>query len=140
MRLKRYSKILIMICCVAFLSFLSITSVLGSEKENTISFGEYEEYGSIYGAEYDPEHGNTSKWLTIKPGENGIRIINDDNADIFMVDKFGGVYINGQLYINGKEHTQSSSGGFSPKNGFLYFLIIVSLCFNMYLYQKIKKL
>ena len=139
MRRNTFNKIWRLFFCVTLLTFLATTLAIGSEQENTLSFGELGEYGSIYGAEYDPEHGNTSKWLTIKPGENGIRIINDGNVDIFMVDKYGGVYVNGQFYVNGEQYIPAKSGKFSPENGFLYFMIVLSLCFNLYLYSQIKK-
>ncbi|MCI9570647.1 MAG: hypothetical protein HFG14_12400 [Lachnospiraceae bacterium] len=138
MRSAIFKKILYVIYCTVLLTLPSVA--FGSEREDLVSFGQYDEYGSIFGAEYDPENGNTSKWLTIKPGENGVRIINDDNTDIFMVDKYGGIYINGQLYVNGEEYVQYTPEGFSPENGFLYFLIIISLCFNIFLYRKVKKI
>ena len=123
MRSAIFKKILYVIYCTVLLTLPSVA--FGSEREDLVSFGQYDD---------------TSKWLTIKPGENGVRIINDDNTDIFMVDKYGGIYINGQLYVNGEEYVQYTPEGFSPENGFLYFLIIISLCFNIFLYRKVKKI
>lgn len=112
---------------------LSIKVFANSE---AIEFGENGEYGSIYGAEYDPENGDTSKWLTIQPNGIGVRIVGDNNQDIFRVDKYGGVYVNGKLYVNNEEYISTHPGMFTPNNGFMYMLVIVSLGLNGYLLLK----
>lgn len=131
-------RFLVVVCIVVFLSPF-IISASAQEQNNDLVFGKSGEYGTIYGAEYDSENGNTSKWLTIKPGDNGVRIIGENNQDVLMVDKHGGVYINGTLYINGQQYISTPPGMFSPENGFLYFLIILSLGINVYLLYKTKK-
>ena len=123
---------------IVLISFFRLSGN-AAEKESSISFGAEGEYGSIYGAEYDPENGNTSKWLTVQLGENGIRFINDNNQDIFMVDKYGGVYVTGTFYVNGQEYVSAEPGMFTPENGFLYLLIILSLLLNSYLLYKQRK-
>lgn len=124
---------------VSFFSFLVIFIIvtcpiisMASEKNNEMMFGNNGEYGMIYGAEYDPDNGNTSKWLTIAPGENGVRIINEANQDIVMVDKHGGVYVNGTIYVNGEQIREEEQGELSLESGFLYLLIVISLCLNVY--------
>lgn len=124
---------------LVLLGMISVISVYANDRENNMVFGESGEYGAIYGAGYDPENGNTTKWLTIEPGDNGVRIIGENNEDVLMVDKYGGVYINGTLYVNGQEYAPASPGMFSPNDGFLYFLIITSLGVDLYLLYKIRK-
>lgn len=99
-----------------------------------VTFGEKEGYGAIYGAEYSSD--NTSKWLTIKPGEAGVRIIDKDNNDLFMVDKYGGIYMNGTVFVNGEELSSTKNGDFTPQNGFMYLLIVISLGMNVFLLTK----
>lgn len=107
-------------------------------KDGLISFGNDEEYGTIYGAEYDPAAGNNSKWMTVKLGENGLRIINNENNEIIMVDKYGGVYVKGTFYLNGeKVNIDNKKTKFD--SGFLYFLIVINLGISGYLLLKSKK-
>lgn len=41
-------------------------------------------------------------WLTLRLGEVGLIVVSDDGkTEILSVDKFGGVYINGDLYVKG---------------------------------------
>lgn len=107
-------------------------------KDGLISFGDNEEYGSIYGAEYDPAAGNNSKWMTVKLGENGLRIINNENNEIIMVDKYGGVYVKGTFYLNGEE-VNIDNKKIKFDSGFLYFLIVINLGISGYLLLKSKK-
>ena len=107
-------------------------------KDGLISFGDDEEYGTIYGSEYDPAAGNNSKWMTVKLGENGLRIINNENNEILMVDKYGGVYVKGTFYLNGEE-VNINDKRIKFDSGFLYFLIVINLGISGYLLLKSKK-
>ncbi|BCG61268.1 hypothetical protein [Paenibacillus sp. URB8-2] len=43
-------------------------------------------------------------WLTIRQSEAGLRIIsNDGQKEIALIDNFGGIYLNGDLYLNNKK-------------------------------------
>lgn len=132
---QRYMILFSLIMSLTLLPFFSFRASANSEP---IIFGEEGEYGSIYGDEYDPDNGDTSKWLTIKPGDLGVRIVDDHNQDIFRVDKFGGVYINGELYVNNEKYLPTHAGIFTPDIGFLYFLVIISLIMNIYYWIKDK--
>lgn len=99
-------------------------------EESVIKIGENGEYGQIYGSERNPDQGDNSKWLTIKPGEVGIRIVGEDNKEIVNIDKYGGIYLNGDVYMQNKKIDPSAS---NKANGFMYLLIICSLLCNLYL-------
>jgi len=44
------------------------------------------------------------EWLTLRLGEVGLIVVSDDGkSEILSVDKFGGVYINGDLYVKGEK-------------------------------------
>ncbi|MFB5266680.1 hypothetical protein ACE41H_07765 [Paenibacillus enshidis] len=48
--------------------------------------------------------GDQREWLTIKQSEAGFRIVsNDGKKEAVMVDNFGGIYLNGDLYLNNKK-------------------------------------
>lgn len=45
--------------------------------------------------------GDQREWLTIKQSEAGFRIVsNDGEKEVLMIDNFGGIYLNGDLYLN----------------------------------------
>ena len=74
-----------------------------------------------------------SEWIVVNPGESGRGIIiqDENNNLVFTVDRYGGVYINGKLFINNKEYTNSFKGAFTPINGFVYSLLAVSLLLHV---------
>ena len=54
------------------------------------------------------------------------------------VDRYGGVYVDGKLYVNGKEYKEDDSmkAAFTPINGFLYVAVIFSLLLNLIRFSK----
>ncbi len=134
-------KFIFLIVCVLIVSTATFSVFADGEKQNVTKYGENSEYGEIYGDARNQQAGDNSKWLTLKGGEMGIRIVGDGDKEIVAVDKFGGIYLNGEVYMNdekvdlnsGKEHD------FNFANGFIYFLVILSLLFNAYCVFKIRK-
>ena len=62
--------------------------------------------GEIYGGKRRPNFHDQGQWLTLKAGEGGLRIVSSDNTkEILAVDNFGGVYLSGDLFWNGKPVT-----------------------------------
>lgn len=112
---------IIILCSIPFYAF-------ASEKKNEINIGD--EYGTIYGTERNPEQGDTSKWLTIQNGDSGVRIMAKDGKEIVAVDNYGGIYLNGDVFMNGEKIDPKQS---YKSNGFMYLLIIISLVLNGYL-------
>ncbi|WP_165820004.1 polysaccharide pyruvyl transferase family protein [Microvirga sp. KLBC 81] len=53
----------------------------------------------------------TPRWQTIRMAEEGIRIVSPDGKrELLAIDAYGGVYLNGDLYINGRRfHAQSEA-------------------------------
>lgn len=102
----------------------------------------------------NPDEGDTSTWLTVKPsdGEVGVRIVSNDGKEIIAVDNYGGIYINGDIYANGKivsngeeitsadsNNTESAkqTGFFDPRDGFLYLGLVINLIFLICLAVKV---
>lgn len=98
--------------------------------------------GSIGEEERDPDAGDHSKWLTLRAGDIGVRIVAQDGRELVAVDNYGGVYLNGDVYLNQELLEQTSSpepAYFNVANGFFYLLLVTSLGMNIYCVAKIKK-
>lgn len=125
-RIIIFAVIMIMLCGIG---------VSAEETQNTIKIGENSEYGEIYGDKRNPESGDDSKWITVKPGDSGIRIVGENNNEIVAIDKFGGIYLYGDVYKNNKLVDFNSN---LKANGFMYLLIIISLFGNILTVIKLK--
>lgn len=86
-------------------------------------------YGTLYGSEYSAD--DASKWVTLKMGGKGFRIVNQDDKEIMVVDKEGGVYIDGDK-VDQKDDQR-------VPYGFLYLLVVISLLLNIINYVKHRK-
>lgn len=65
--------------------------------------------GEIYGGERWPGFQDQAGWLTARNGEGGFRVVSNDNTrEVMAVDNFGGIYLNGDVYLNGKRLTASN--------------------------------
>lgn len=129
----------ILTCAVYFAVLLTI-SVNAKEKNTTVSSliitDDGQEYGELYGGPYSET--DDSQWLTLKLGGRGLRIVNNDNADIVLIDQFGSVYVNGQLCnADSKEEQTGVNTNFSY--GFMYFLVVVTLLLGSYNFIRGKR-
>lgn len=98
--------------------------------------------GEIYGGNRWPGSEDKNGWLTARMGTGGIRITSNDNTKEFLaIDNNDGIYLNGDVYINGKKFFDQSIG-FSDadqatrtaKNNRLLWLIVIALILsNVYL-------
>lgn len=60
--------------------------------------------GEIYGGKRWSGSDDKRNWISIRNGQGGARIVSNDNTrEILAVDNDGGIYINGDVYINGKK-------------------------------------
>ena len=87
-------------------------------------------YGTLYGSQYSAD--DDSKWVTLKMGGQGFRIVNQDDNEIIMVDKYGGIYINGEQ-VDQKDDQR-------VPYGFLYLLVVISLLLNVINFIRRNKL
>ena len=60
--------------------------------------------GEIYSGKRWAGGDETPKWLTVRMGEEGLRIVSPDGTrELLAIDQFGGIYLNGDVYVNGRK-------------------------------------
>ena len=86
------------------------------------------------------DNGGSDDWIVVSPGESGrgVKIVDENGKAVVSVDRYGGVYVDGKLYVNGKEYKEDDSmqAAFTPINGFLYAAVIFSLLLNLIRFSK----
>lgn len=122
----------VLLCLICFLILLP-ESVKAREETTEISSltisGDGQAYGELYGAPYSET--DDSKWLTLKLGGRGLRIVDDNHTDIVLIDQFGAVYIGGELCNPDQSESQGSvKAEFSY--GFMYFLVVLAIILGVY--------
>ena len=85
-------------------------------------------------------NGGSDDWIVVSPGESGrgVKIVDENGKAVVFVDRYGGVYVDGKLYVNGKEYKEDGSmkAAFTPINGFLYAAVLLSLVFSLFALTK----
>lgn len=122
----------VLLCLICFLILLP-ESVKAREETTEVSSltisGDGQAYGELYGAPYSET--DDSKWLTLKLGGRGLRIVDDNHTDLVLIDQFGAVYIGGELCNPGQSGSQGSvKAEFSY--GFMYFLVVLAIILGVY--------
>ena len=58
--------------------------------------------GEIYGGLRWPGFADKLEWLSMRLGSGGYRIVSNDNRqELMAIDNHGGIYLNGDVYLNG---------------------------------------
>ena len=96
--------------------------------------------GSVSVQQQPNDNGGSDDWIVVSPGESGrgVKIVDENGKAVVSVDRYGGVYVDGKLYVNGKEYKEDDSmkAVFTPINGFLYAAVIFSLLLNLIRFSK----
>lgn len=96
--------------------------------------------GSVSVQQQPNDNGGSDDWIVVSPGESGrgVKIVDENGKAVVSVDRYGGVYVDGKLYVNGKEYKDDDSmkAVFTPINGFLYAAVIFSLLLNLIRFSK----
>ena len=86
------------------------------------------------------DNGGSDDWIVVSPGESGrgVKIVDENGKAVVSVDRYGGVYVDGKLYVNGKEYKEDGSmrAAFTPINGVLYAAVLLSLVFSLFALTK----
>lgn len=70
---------------------------------NGIIFGEGRD-GEIYSGPRHLEAPEDKTWMTMRMGSEGFRILSADGArELLLIDTYGGIYLNGDIYVNGRK-------------------------------------
>lgn len=60
--------------------------------------------GELYGGKRWENTRDKSNWLSIRNGDGGTRVVSNDNTrELIAVDNWGGIYLNGDVYVNGQK-------------------------------------
>lgn len=96
--------------------------------------------GNVSVQQQPNDNGGSDDWIVVSPGESGrgVKIVDENGKAVVSVDRYGGVYVDGKLYVNGKEYKEDDSmkAAFTPINGFLYVAVIFSLLLNLIRFSK----
>jgi hypothetical protein len=116
------------------LAMLAATPVYAAEVQD---FGTA---GNVSVQQQPNDNGGSDDWIVVNPGESGrgVKIVDENGKAVVSVDRYGGVYVDGKLYVNGKEYKEDGSmkAAFTPINGFLYAAVIFSLLLNLIRFSK----
>ena len=116
------------------LATLAATSVYAAEVQD---FGTA---GNVSVQQVPNGNGGSDDWIVVNPGESGrgVKIVDENGKAVVSVDRYGGVYVDGKLYVNGKEYKEDGSmkAAFTPINGFLYAAVLLSLVFSLFALTK----
>lgn len=94
--------------------------------------------GEIYGGSRWGDNSDSTEWITVRMGTGGIRIVSNDNTkELVAIDNYGGIYINGDIYLAGKKSTCLSSFNYCIFVIGLVLLLIFSII-NFILFLKLK--
>ncbi len=59
--------------------------------------------GEVFAGSRQPGQ-DTPQWLTLRMGQEGLRIVsNDGQRELIAVDVYGGIYLNGDVFVNGRK-------------------------------------
>ena len=79
------------------------TDEIARSPGTVVQFGEGRT-AELYAAHRPSSPEDKRDWLTLRLGEVGLIVVSDDGkTEILSVDKFGGVYVNGDLYVKGQK-------------------------------------
>ena len=96
--------------------------------------------GNVSVQQQPNDNGGSDDWIVVSPGESGrgVKIVDENGKAVVTVDRYGGVYVDGKLYVNGKEYKEDDSmrAAFTPINGFLYAAVLFSLVCSLFALTK----
>ena len=92
--------------------------------------------GNVSVQQQPNENGGSDDWIVVNPGESGrgVKIVDENGKAVVSVDRYCGVYVDGKLYVNGKEYKDDNGmkAAFTPINGFLYAAVLLSLVLSFF--------
>ncbi|MCR8659817.1 hypothetical protein NV377_21195 [Paenibacillus sp. T3-5-0-4] len=99
----------------------------------------------LYEGKRDEMFKDDTNWLTIQSSEGGTRFVTaDGQKEVMLIDNFGGIYLNGDLYLNNEKVNETLSNTISSdafQIGFVIILVffIVFLLVTVFVFLKLKR-
>jgi hypothetical protein len=92
-------------------------------------------YTSIntFAVENEMNEDSNDEWSEISFDGRGIKFVNEYGTEIVKIDKFGGIYLNGDVYINNDKIDNSMSEELN-ENGFNFIILYAMLSVLLVLY------
>lgn len=106
---KRGQLVLFFFCLAALMAWLLPARVLAEESSET------------------DKGGGSEAWAEIPIDGRGIKIVNEDGAEIVLIDKFGGIYLNGDVYFNYEKYNGEAAGEEADRSSFNFIVVYVML-------------
>lgn len=103
----------IFICLIVVLAAWIPINIMAAEGNNIDEYGDREEISIL---------------------KRGIKIVNEDGVEIVVIDKFGGIYLNGDVYVN-HELYNNNENNMAPNHNSLNLIVIyimLGLLFILY--------
>lgn len=67
--------------------------------------------GEIFGGTRWPGDKNLAGWMSFRLGSGGSRFVSNDNTkEVMAIDNFGGIYLNGDVFLNGQKISLTTNG------------------------------
>lgn len=96
--------------------------------------------GSVRIEQESDGNGSGDEWIVITPGESGrgVQILNETGKASVVVDKYGGIYVNGKFVVNGQEYREhdDTRAIFTPINGMLYAAVLFSILMSFMRFRR----
>ncbi len=51
----------------------------------------------------EAQYNDSNNWLTLKGSDGGVRFVTKDGKESLLIDNFGGIYFNGDVFVNNKQ-------------------------------------
>lgn len=111
---------------------LSFVTIFLMDASNSVVAAESSEH--IYLEKRDAKFKDNKEWLTIKQTEAGLRIVTvDGEKELVMVDNFGGIYLNGDVYLNDQNLNKAIQSTVTKEYIqtwiIVFFVALLSICF-----------
>lgn len=88
---------------------------------------------NIFHSKRDEQFKDQNDWLTIKSSDGGTRIVSKDGKEIMLIDNFGGIYLNGDLFLNNQKINDALKSNVSNNVFKTAFIILFSLVLVLFL-------
>jgi hypothetical protein len=83
--------------------------------------------GEIYGGRRWPRDAD-GDWMTLRMGATGVRVANPDNTtEPLAIDRHGGIYLNGDVFVNGKKMFVRSEGAWTGNSKIVAVLTVANV-------------